>query len=94
MTGLGVLRCIQDEWLQVPQDISLAGFEGLFVGSYIRPCLTTVRHAPGQLGQLAMESLLKLMSGQNSVDLISARSELIVQKSLLPLARYRDEVRK
>ncbi len=84
MTALGALRCIHDERLQVPQDISLVGFDDLFIASYTHPRLTTVRQPKRQLGQLAMETLLKLMSGQDSVDSISVPAELVVRESTAP----------
>lgn len=54
------------------------------INSYTQPRLTTVRQPRRQLGQLAMESLLKLMSGQDSVDTISVSAELIVRESTVP----------
>ena len=84
MTALGALRCIHDERLQVPQDISLVGFDDLFIASYTQPRLTTVRQPRHQLGQLAMETLLKLMSGQDSVVSISVPAELVVRESTAP----------
>jgi DNA-binding LacI/PurR family transcriptional regulator len=84
MTALGALRCIHDERLQVPQDISLVGFDDLFIASYTQPRLTTVRQPRRQLGQLAMDTLLKLISGQDSVDSISVPAELVVRESTAP----------
>ena len=84
MTALGALRCIHDERLEVPQDISLVGFDDLFIASYTQPRLTTVRQPKRQLGQLAMESLFTLMSGHDSVDSISVPAELIVRESTAP----------
>ena len=84
MTALGALRCIYDERLKVPQDISLVGFDDLFLACYTQPRLTTVRQPRRQLGQLAMESLLKLMSGQESVGAITVPAELIVRESTAP----------
>lgn len=84
MTALGALRCIHDERLQVPQDISLVGFDDLFIASYTQPRLTTVRQPRRRLGQSAMESLLKLMSGNDFVESISVPAELIVRESTAP----------
>ena len=84
MTALGALRCIHDERLQVPQDISVVGFDDLFIASYTSPRLTTVRQPRRQLGQLAMESLLRSMSGEESVGAITVPAELIVRESTAP----------
>ena len=50
--------------LSIPEDISIAGFDDLFIATYTDPPLTTVRQPMRRMGQLAMENLIKLMSGQ------------------------------
>lgn len=81
MTALGVMRSIRMHGLHVPEDISVAGFDDLFVASYTDPPLTTVRQPMQRMGQLAMENLIKLMSGQESVVRIKVKAELIVRES-------------
>jgi DNA-binding LacI/PurR family transcriptional regulator len=81
MTALGVLRSIQAHGLRVPADISVIGFDDLFFASYTQPQLTTVRQPMRQMGRMAMESLLKLMSGQASAESIKVPAELIVRES-------------
>jgi DNA-binding LacI/PurR family transcriptional regulator len=84
MSALGALRCIHDSGLRVPADISLVGFDDLFFASYTQPPLTTVRQPRQRMGLLAMEILLKLMSGQDSTDTIEVPAELIVRESTAP----------
>ena len=81
LTALGVLRSIQTRKLRVPEDISLVGFDDLFFASYTDPQLTTVRQPMRQMGRLAMECLLKLMSGKQSAEAIKVPAELIVRES-------------
>ena len=84
MSALGALRCIHESGLRVPEDISLVGFDDLFFASYTQPPLTTVRQPRQRMGLLAMEILLKLMSGQDSTDTIEVPAELIVRESTAP----------
>lgn len=81
MTALGAMRSIRMHGLHVPEDISIAGFDDLFVATYTDPPLTTVRQPMRRMGQLAMENLIKLMSGQETVVRIKVRAELIVRES-------------
>lgn len=81
MTALGAMRSIRLHGLRVPEDISVTGFDDLFVASYTDPPLTTVRQPMRRMGQLAMENLIKLMSGQESVVRIKVKPELIVRES-------------
>jgi LacI family repressor for deo operon, udp, cdd, tsx, nupC, and nupG len=81
MTALGALRSIHRHGLRVPADISLIGFDDLFFASYTQPQLTTVRQPMRQMGRMAMENLLKLMSGQPSAEATKVPAELIVRES-------------
>jgi DNA-binding LacI/PurR family transcriptional regulator len=81
MTALGAMRSIRLRGLRVPEDISVVGFDDLFIASYLQPPLTTVRQPMRRMGQLAMDSLFKLMSGDESEIHIKVDAELIVRES-------------
>jgi len=81
MTALGALRAIRGRGLGVPADISLVGFDDLFFASYTQPPLTTVRQPRRKMGRMALESLLKLMSGKEPAETIKVPAELIVRES-------------
>jgi DNA-binding LacI/PurR family transcriptional regulator len=81
MTALGVLRSVHTRGMRVPEDVSLIGFDDVFFVSYTQPQLTTVRQPMRRMGWMAMESLLKLMSGQPSGEAVKVPAELIVRES-------------
>jgi DNA-binding LacI/PurR family transcriptional regulator len=81
MSALGAMRQIRLKGLRVPEDISVAGFDDLFFASYMQPPLTTVRQPMRRMGQMAMDSLFRLMSGEESVPQITVETELIVRGS-------------
>jgi DNA-binding LacI/PurR family transcriptional regulator len=81
MTAFGAMRSIRMHGLGIPEDISIAGFDDLFIATYTDPPLTTVRQPMRRMGQLAMENLIKLMSGQETVVRIKVKAELIVRES-------------
>jgi len=68
----------------VPDEISLAGFDDLFVAQYSEPPLTTVRQPRRQMGRLAMETLLKLIEGGSVEELIRVPGELVIRRSTAP----------
>ena len=80
MTALGALRAIHGHGLRVPADISLVGFDDLFFASYTQPPLTTVRQPRREMGRMALESLLKLMAGEEPAE-IRVPAKLIVRES-------------
>lgn len=81
MSALGAMRSIRAHGLRVPADISITGFDDLFFAAYLDPPLTTVRQPMRRMGQLAMDSLFKLMSGEESVAQIHLEAELVVRAS-------------
>jgi len=58
MIALGVLRAAAERGLQVPQQLSVVGFDDIEVSRYLHPALTTVGQRIGQLGEQAAERLL------------------------------------
>lgn len=81
MTALGAMRTIRQHGLRIPEDISVAGFDDLFLASYTQPTLTTVRQPMHRMGLLAMEKLCGLMSGEESPVTVQVDAELIVRES-------------
>lgn len=86
MSALGAMRSIRLRGLRVPEDVSVVGFDDLFLAAYTQPPLTTVRQPMRRMGQLAMESLFKLMSGEESEIRIRVAAKLIVRESTARLA--------
>jgi DNA-binding LacI/PurR family transcriptional regulator len=85
MSALGAMRSIHLAGRRVPEDISVVGFDDLFLASYTQPRLTTVHQPMRRMGLLAMESLFKLMSGEDSAIRITVDPELIVRESTAKL---------
>jgi DNA-binding LacI/PurR family transcriptional regulator len=81
MSALGALRAIHAKGLRVPQDISVTGFDDLFLAAYTEPPLTTMRQPMRHMGQLAMQSLYELMNGEHSVPQVRIHAEMIVRDS-------------
>jgi DNA-binding LacI/PurR family transcriptional regulator len=81
MTALGALRAAQSLKRQVPRDLSLVGFDDLFVASYTTPPLTTVRQPKQDMGRKAMEILMELLAGGKPHSHIKVQGELIVRAS-------------
>jgi LacI family transcriptional regulator/LacI family repressor for deo operon, udp, cdd, tsx, nupC, and nupG len=84
MTAIGALRAIHDQSLRVPDDISLMGFDDLFLANYTEPSLTTVRQPKHQMGRMAAEILLRILGGQEADARIDLQGKLIVRASTAP----------
>lgn len=49
--------------VDVPREISVTGFDGIEIGAYVRPALTTVVTSPRALGEAAARMLLAILDG-------------------------------
>jgi DNA-binding LacI/PurR family transcriptional regulator len=87
MTAIGALKTVHARDLEVPADISIAGFNDLVMAEYVEPSLTTVRQPKHEMGRLAADVLLKLMSGTLAEHEIKVSGELIVRESTGPPKR-------
>ena len=59
--GFGGINAIRERGLRIPEDISVAAYDGIRIGRHIEPKLTTIRQDTEQIGKLAAENLIKLI---------------------------------
>ena len=59
LMAVGAIRAIQDHGLRVPQDIAVAGYDGIALGRYTVPRLTTIRQNTTVLAERAADILLR-----------------------------------
>ena len=81
ITAIGAVRALREINLQIPEDVSLVGFDDIQTAAYLNPALTTVRQPLVTMGQLAAQSVLRLI--QNPTDPLHAARELIVHPELV-----------
>ena len=67
--ALGAGLALHRRKLRVPDDVSLVGFDDLATSIYAVPPLSTVHHPVQEMGQLAAESMLKLLAGETPTSL-------------------------
>ena len=62
--AMGAIRALQDAGKRVPQDVSVVGFDGLLIGEYTVPRLTTICQAVEELAERSVKLLLESMEGR------------------------------
>ena len=62
--AVGAIRAIRDRGLRVPEDVSVMGFDGIELGNYLSPRLTTVRQARERIADRSLEILLSDIGGE------------------------------
>jgi DNA-binding LacI/PurR family transcriptional regulator len=84
MSALGALRALHSHGIKVPDELSLVGFDDLAIASYTSPLLTTVSQPKQQMGRMAMEIMIKLLSRIDSKTNIKVEGKLIIRDSTAP----------
>jgi DNA-binding LacI/PurR family transcriptional regulator len=85
LTAIGLMTRVQELGLSVPEDISVAGYDGIELGGYLRPTLTTVKTAPAEIGAEAARLLLDVIDGHTVSDVDVAPAELLLRESTGPV---------
>ncbi|GAW29434.1 LacI family DNA-binding transcriptional regulator [Carboxydocella sp. ULO1] len=62
--AIGAIGVLLDNGLRVPEDISVMGFDDIFIAPVFRPALTTVKQPIYDIGAVAARKLVKLIEGE------------------------------
>ncbi|MFC7392759.1 LacI family DNA-binding transcriptional regulator [Scopulibacillus cellulosilyticus] len=62
--AIGAIKAVKDSGLNVPEDIAVVGFDNLKMSSVYEPNITTINQPKYEIGQKAMDLLLKLINGE------------------------------
>src|SRR5579871_1930685 len=89
LTALGALAAARTAGVSVPGEVSITGFDDLFVASYSSPPLTTLRQPMKQMGRRASEILLALLRGETSKRTVTFSGELVRRESTGPAPKLR-----
>ncbi len=83
--AIGAIRALRDHGLRVPEDLSVCGFDGLYIGGYFLPQLTTIRQSVDLLAALSAEILLGNIEKQMPARHETVPFSLAQRESVLPL---------
>jgi len=85
LIALGVIKGLSEIGLQVPEDVSVVGFDDLKLLSHSLVSLTTVHVPKYEMGRQAAELLLnQFQNGKEPPQQISLDAELVVRSSTAP----------
>jgi len=83
LMALGFMKATQALGFQVPEDISVAGFDNIQFGRYASPALTTVDLRSEEMGVVGMNTLLSTIGDDASIDLTLLEPQLILRSSIM-----------
>jgi len=81
--AIRAIEVLNKNSVNIPDDISVIGYDDLKISSMLKVPLTTIRQPKYRLGKLAMEQLLEIMENKSekSVRRIILRPELVIRQS-------------
>ena len=79
MIAIGAIQAINQAHLNVPEDISIIGFDGIDIGQIFSPRLTTIRQDSQKMGRIAASNILNMIKDKtyNHADTITVDTYLI-----------------
>ncbi len=82
LMALGVTYAAQEVGLNVPTDLALVGYDDRDFTGFVRPALTTIQMPCEKMGQVAADSLLRLIKGDLEViEPTRVQGALVVRQS-------------
>lgn len=88
LIALGVIKALKERKIRVPQDISVMGFDDIYLASINTPSLTTVRQPSYQLGYQTVQRLIDILEGVDHADpTLIIQLELVIRESTAKLRK-------
>ena len=87
--ALGVLRAFHERGVEVPERVSVVGFDDLPEAAYFWPGLTTVSQEFSVLGRRAVDLTLRALGGESAPSAALIQPRLVVRGSTAGRGRRR-----
>lgn len=87
--AFGAMDAVKASGLLVGQDISIIGFDDVYMASQVYPALTTVHQPVAEMGEVALEMLVTLLEGRTPLTMRrELPTELIIRQSTGRVSAY------
>jgi DNA-binding LacI/PurR family transcriptional regulator len=80
MVALGALKALKERYINIPNDVSIVGFDDIAMAELFHPALTTIKQDTKSGAKIIVEQLLKQFNGQDAKSVVMD-IELIKRKS-------------
>lgn len=78
--AMSAIRALQNNNIQVPEDVSVIGYDDISLASYYNPPLTTIHQNRSVGGKILVDNLLEAIEGHKP-EAITLNPELIIRES-------------
>ena len=87
VTAIGAIRAAKDQGYRVPEDISVIGYDGIEMGQYMVPKLTTISQPGEQIAQMCITLLLQAIGKEKTAVRMTVPFELNVGESTIEIRK-------
>ncbi len=82
LVSVGAIKALKEKGLETPKDISVVGFDDIYLSSLITPPLTTISQPMYEIGYEGAKALLNIIENkENSSEQITLNTKLVIRKS-------------
>lgn len=64
LMALAVIKALKEEKIAIPEEVAVMGYDGIQIGEYIDPALSTIKIPSVKMGRMAMNLLLGIIRGE------------------------------
>lgn len=82
--AIGACRAITEAGLKIPEDISVAGYDGIDLGKYYNPSITTIKQPVKEMAKTTIKLLFDIIAGRKSYEHIVFPADLVKRESTGP----------
>lgn len=79
--AIGACKAICDAGKRVPEDYSIAGFDGLDIAHYYNPSITTIKQPVGEMAEATVKILFDVIKNKTSAQQKIFQGELVIGQS-------------
>lgn len=80
--ALSAIEVFQDKKINIPDDVSITGFDDIMPASLVKPALTTVRVPLYSMAQKAVDEVIKMMGDTSgNISIFNLETELVIRDS-------------
>ena len=88
LMALGAMHAAAERNINIPRQLSIVGFDDIYLSTYSNPPLTTMKQPRLEMGEEAVNALvLRMKNPDRSARSILLQAELVVRSSTMPLAK-------
>ncbi|MBQ1844261.1 MAG: LacI family DNA-binding transcriptional regulator [Lachnospiraceae bacterium] len=82
MTAIGAYKAISEAGLSIPDDLSVIGFDGIDLGRFTIPALTTIKQPKDEMVKSSVDLLMKAIKGDDTPRQLFYPASLLERESV------------